>query len=213
MDEMGELRAMRLTDDLSTPLEAVLKNPSAARPTPLRAFDVARDKFFSGERIDMGDLAAETGVSRATLNRWVGSREKLLGEVLYSIADAAFSSAERNAEDTGASRVVSVLNLFFTGVLSSGPYRRFVTENPELALNICASKAGPVQARLITRIEAVLQGEDIDPGAGMTLYELAYALLRIGESFVYNDVITGATPNVTAATAIWRRMLEGATTS
>lgn len=191
-----------------TPLERVLQSPETLRPSPLRVFELARQRFMHSQRLDMGELATEAGISRATLNRWVGSRERLLGEILYSVADSAFTQAERSAAGRGAPRVLAILEAFFRGVLQSGPYRTFVEQNTDLALSLCTSKQGPVQQRLITRIEDLLAAENVEPDGDMARRDLAYALLRIGESFVYNDVITGEEPKVDAAVAIWKRILS-----
>jgi hypothetical protein len=40
---------------------------AAPRPTPLDALGLARRRWLAGERLDMGALAKELGVSRATL--------------------------------------------------------------------------------------------------------------------------------------------------
>ena len=55
------------------------------RPTALDAFKLARRWFLAGRRIDMSALADELGVNRVTLYRWVGSREQLLVEVVWSV--------------------------------------------------------------------------------------------------------------------------------
>src|SRR5690242_2266002 len=70
-----------LLDVSSTPLERALRDP---RPTPVDALALARRRWLAGERLDMGALAKELGVSRATLYSWVGSRERLIGEVIWS---------------------------------------------------------------------------------------------------------------------------------
>src|SRR5690348_8179422 len=44
------------------------------RPDPMTAFRIARRWFQAGRRIEMQELAAELGVNRATLFRWVGGR-------------------------------------------------------------------------------------------------------------------------------------------
>ena len=64
-----------------TPLQEQLGG-RAARPTALDAFRLARRAFLDGRRVDMGVLARELDVNRATLYRWVGTREHLLVEVL-----------------------------------------------------------------------------------------------------------------------------------
>jgi len=45
------------------------------------ALRLARRKFLAAQRIDMTSLAAELGVNRVTLYRWVGSRDALMVEV------------------------------------------------------------------------------------------------------------------------------------
>ncbi|MGD9528220.1 MAG: hypothetical protein AB7V44_15660, partial [Pseudonocardia sp.] len=57
-----------------TPLQEQLAGASG-RPTVLDAFRRARRTFRDGRRVDMGVLARELDVNRATLYRWVGSRE------------------------------------------------------------------------------------------------------------------------------------------
>ena len=63
------------------------------RPTPLDAFRLARRKFLAAERIDMSALADELGVNRVTLYRWVGSREQLLVEVVWSLGSRTSDNA------------------------------------------------------------------------------------------------------------------------
>ena len=58
------------------------------------AFRLARRAFLAGERIDMQRLAAELGVNRVTLYRWVGNRGRLLGEVAWELADALIRVSE-----------------------------------------------------------------------------------------------------------------------
>ena len=60
--------------------------PPAVPPEVLR---LARRRLAAGERLEMSSLAAELGVNRVTLYRWVGSRERLLVEVLWSMAESA----------------------------------------------------------------------------------------------------------------------------
>jgi AcrR family transcriptional regulator len=145
-----------------TPLQRELRRDvRAERPTPLTVFEVARQMFNREHRLEMGELAAQAGVSRATLNRWVGSRNTLLGEILCWIADRAFTQAEHSVAGSGAGRVVDVLETFFAGVREPGPFRAFVLSSPRTALLLCTSNAGPVQSRVISRIEALLHSEGV----------------------------------------------------
>lgn len=193
--------------ETKTPLERQLENDDSEKPSPIRALDVARRRFLNGGQVDMGLLATEIGVSRATLYRWVGSREKLLGEILYTIADAAFTRAERTTAGSGVERLLGVLERFYHGILEPGPYRDFLEQDAELALRLCSSKHGPVQRRLILRLTHLLNEETISV-PDTSPEDLAYALLRIGDSFVYSDVITGGKPDVHTAVVIWSRLLR-----
>src|SRR5919198_1081369 len=57
------------------------------------ALRLARRKFLAAQRIDMTGLAAELGVNRVTLYRWVGSRDALMVEVLWSLAASTLARA------------------------------------------------------------------------------------------------------------------------
>src|SRR3954451_24509654 len=61
--------------------------PDTADTAAARALQVARRRFLAPERIDMSALATELGVNRVTLYRWVGSRDKLLVEIVWDLAD------------------------------------------------------------------------------------------------------------------------------
>ncbi len=61
----------------STPLARRLA-AGAPSPDPMTAFRLARHWFITGRKIEIQELAAELGVNRATLFRWVGSRDELL---------------------------------------------------------------------------------------------------------------------------------------
>src|SRR6266550_3010586 len=86
----------------TTSLERALDGNGTAAVTPLDALRLARERWLESGRIDMGDLAAELGVSRATLYRWVGTKERLLGEVLWTFAEATFRDARAKTSGTGA---------------------------------------------------------------------------------------------------------------
>src|SRR4028119_1117642 len=79
---------------------------------PPQVLRLARRRLAAGERLEMGALAAELGVNRVTLYRWVGSRERLLVEVLWSMADEALSTLRSEVPptaDRGGAGVPGVL--------------------------------------------------------------------------------------------------------
>ncbi len=74
-----------------TPLQRQLAEPDRQRPQPIDALRLARRTILDGRRLDMQALAAELGVNRVTLYRWVGSRDDLLVEVLWSMTRWRFN--------------------------------------------------------------------------------------------------------------------------
>src|ERR1039458_8783129 len=78
-----------------TPLRRQLARATAARPTALDAFRHARRTFLGKNRVDMQALARTLNVDRATLYRWVGSREQLLTEILWSLIEHTRSEERR----------------------------------------------------------------------------------------------------------------------
>src|SRR3954462_14835628 len=91
--------------------------PDRRRPTPLDAFRLARRKFLAAERIDMSALADELGVNRVTLYRWVGSREQLLVEVIWSLGSRTLEKRDKRVRASGSERVVKVVAAFLDDVI------------------------------------------------------------------------------------------------
>src|ERR1700737_4794358 len=119
---------------------------------PLGAFAIARRQFLSGARISMGDLAAELGTSRVTLHRWVGSRDQLLGEILWSLADRTLADARRATKLTGGAGVARAFGRFMTSVNEASFMQAFLGREPEIALRVLTTKNSPVQGRLVQRM-------------------------------------------------------------
>src|SRR5437588_1060440 len=81
-----------------------------SQATPAAAFRAARRMYLKGRRLDMQALAAELGVSRATLYRWTGHREQLLSDVLWSLSDDIFEQAKADhPEHAGSERLLAIL--------------------------------------------------------------------------------------------------------
>ncbi len=181
-----------------TPLSRLLVGEPPTRPDALAAFQVARRSFLAGERLEMQDLAAELGVSRATLFRWVGAKEQLLAEVIWSVALPTFEQAVTDAgRKRGPQRIAAVLSDFAAASIRSEPFMAFVQSEPERALRLLTTRSGSFQARLLGLIEPLLQ-EEIEAGRvipPLPLHDLAYLILRITETFVYADAIAGVTPD------------------
>jgi AcrR family transcriptional regulator len=182
----------------------------ARRPVgPLDAFRAARRCFLRGERLDMGRLAAGLGIGRATLYRWVGSRERLLGEILWSLAEAGLREAEAAAAGRGPERMVRFYERFLRLTAEHRPIREFIEREPEAALRVLTSREGVQQRRLIDALRRRLEraAREGDVRLPLAAGDLAYAMVRIGESFIWREFVTGEEPDVSAAVDVVRVLL------
>jgi hypothetical protein len=179
-------------------------------PTAPDLLDLARRRFLKGERIGLEDLSAELGISRATAYRWAGNADLLSGLVIASIAEDTFRRAASEARGRGAARVVDVIARGMRYVATSAAYRAFLERDPQRALRIVASKDGPVLQRTIAMHEELL-AEEVGRGTlelPVDTHTMAYALVRVVESFLYADAIAGETLELEKAVAILKLMLR-----
>jgi AcrR family transcriptional regulator len=177
---------------------------------PAAAFHAAKRRYLAGERLDMRALAKELGVSRATLYRWTGSREQLLGDVIWSVAMTRYREAGRAAHGRGASRMLDAFDRCLRAFAGAHELRRFLESDPEVALRVLTARNGPVQGRMVDAVASAIRRE-VARGTYRAPVEpdvLAYAIVRIGEAFLYNDSIVALEPNLDAALAIVRLLLR-----
>jgi AcrR family transcriptional regulator len=180
------------------------------RPTALDAFLRARKRFLASERIDMSALAQELGVSRVTLYRWVGSRDALLVEVIWSLARRTLDDIDAEVRDTGAERVVRIVTRFLEDVISNAGMQRWLAEEGESAMRLLTRHETGFQPRLIDAMHDLLL-EEADAGRlslPVDLREVAYVIVRLIESYTYLDLITGEQPDARRAEPILRLLLR-----
>jgi len=190
----------------ATPLSDLVEGAvPAPRTTPLDVLAVARTKWLAGERLDIGRIANELGLGRATVFRWVGTRENLYGEVCSALFAKELARARAAARGTGLVRLVDIMERLLRSLAAAGPLRRFVAEDPELALRVLTSRASPVQVRCTVAIRELI--EELVPTPALPPAELAYIIVRITESFLYRDVITGDEADIEAAIRAIRLLL------
>jgi AcrR family transcriptional regulator len=172
---------------------------------------LARQWFVEGaKRIELHKLAMELGISRATAYRWAGSAEQLVGNVLASLVDDTYKQIAQRTTSTGSERVLEVLERGMRSAYGFQPLRQFLAKDAQLGLKIVASKHGPVQERTIANLQQLLE-EEVGAGHMSLPVEprvMAYAFTRIIESFLYADLITGATPDIEKASSILKLMLR-----
>jgi len=182
---------------------------SRTQATPAGAFRAARRMFLRGERLDMRSLAAELGISRATLYRWCGHRDRLLSDVLWSLSHELFEQAKAEHGDKhGVDRVLAVFHQHVASIVRARPLQVFLQQETNAAIRLLTSDAGDVQPRTVRDLAGLLREEH---ETGMTLRadvdNLAYAIVRMTEGFIYHDAVVGAEPDVERAVSIVELLL------
>ena len=156
----------------------------------------ASSLFLHGERVEMGELAASVGIGRTTLHRWFGGRDRLLGIVIWSLAEPVLDRLRVGTyRHDGPERIVEIVRVLGQQVLSMSPVTSFLQRDPVGALRVLTTGASPVQANMTQFFVEVIRSER-DGGSfadwpDLEIEPLAYAILRILEAFVYSDVIAG----------------------
>lgn len=164
--------------------------PAASREDVLA---LAMRRFLRGERVDVQAIAGELGLGRTTVYRWFGSRDGLIGEVLVQAAEPLLRDARAKARGRGGAALLDTLDRFNRSLADAPPLRRFVEHEHEAALRIITSGAGGVQPRIVAMVTELIRQEvaagtyspAIDPAT------LGYAVVRLGEAFLYNDAVAG----------------------
>ncbi|TQN41118.1 TetR family transcriptional regulator [Blastococcus colisei] len=177
-----------------------------------RAQELAARWVHDGRRLDMRGLSAELGVSRVTLFRHVGGREVLLGRALWLLTERTFAAAERQWElGPEGLRSTGVMRLFNQRIAAAPGLRRLLDDEPALAIRVLTDPRGAIQPGVVAAVEALLRRDVQEAGLELILEPgaLAFALVRIGESFLYADVLANRTPDVDMADRLQRALIEG----
>jgi AcrR family transcriptional regulator len=159
--------------------------PAAASPDDVLA--AALRAYLHGERIDVQAIAAGLGLGRTTIYRWFGSREGLIGEAVVRAAEPLFDEARAAARGRGGVALLDTFDRINRALAAAPALRRFL-ELERDALRILTSSGGPVQPRMVAKIQSYVEEEmergfrpPVDPAT------LAYAIVRLAEAFLYND--------------------------
>ncbi|WP_214402456.1 QsdR family transcriptional regulator [Pseudonocardia lacus] len=198
-----------MTGSEVTPLQRQLAGADAARPTALDAFALARRTFLRGCRLDMGVLARELGVNRATLYRWVGSRDRLLVEVLWFLMRRTTDRLLAADDGPPAGRAARIVEGMVHAVIGNRGMAQFIESEGELALRLLTTKASDYQSRLVELVHGLI-ADDLERGCLRTdvpVDDLAFAVVRIVESYVYIGLITGERADPERAARVIRALL------
>ena len=160
------------------------------------------------QRLEIQGLAEELGVSRATAYRWAGGNTDVLtGRVVARLIEATWARLMGETRHLkGWDRVLEAERRGFEYITTHGPYREFIGSDGERALRIVAGP-GALPQQVNVRLTQELLEEEARAGnlrLPVDAHTLAYALVRIGESFLYADLIAGEAPDMDKAMEVVR---------
>jgi hypothetical protein len=149
--------------------------------------------FLLHATIDMDALAASLCVSRATLYRVVHGRDRLLGDVLWRLGERELTIARRERTLRGVDGVLQVTRTYCARLAAAGPFRTFLLAEPDTAARVLFTPAGGVHQRVVaTQREILIEAARIgDAWLAADLDRLAYLYVRIFESLLYAELLTG----------------------
>lgn len=193
-----------------TPLARALAAADKPQATALDAFKMARRWFLEGKRISLCDLAKDLDVSRGKLYRWVGNKDLLLDEIIWSLAKPTFTKIVRETPGTGIEHVVAVHRCFMSTILSFTPLQKFISYDPPYAVRILTRSVAGLDDRFVKMAanhiaDQARQGHMSLPAEPKIL---AAMFVRSNEALIYNDVISGRSPSIEQACAITRVLLS-----
>lgn len=181
---------------------------------------IAAHRIDRGIRLDTRTLAAELGISRSTLFRRVGNREDLLGDALWYLADRTMAAALRKWARTegpavrgtnGELRCLAVMREYRSAIAGNRGFRKLLDDEPTVAMRVLTDPHGRVQPRVMTAHLELLR-RDVDDGGFVpvvSLESLCYAIVRLGEAFLYSDVLASRAPDLDAASTLLAALVEG----
>lgn len=168
--------------------------------------------FVEHGTVDMDELATALAVSRATLYRVVGSRELLLGHVLWELCKYRLDAAREARTLDGIDGVVEVTRHFAAGLSSAKGLISFVTSEPELADRVMYSTSGVVHPCLVAAQREIFveAGCTSAPGPAVDLDRLAYLYIRLAEAALYAELLYEHQPELGASEKALRALLADA---
>lgn len=179
-----------------------------ARPTPSDALALARATFLDDRRVDMQAMASELGISRATLHRWVHTREALLDQVVGELAGEFFELARGQTAGEGEELVVGMASVLVGITGRFAPIRGFVDREPALAVRLLFGAGHRVQAEIVSRYEAVVA--QALPGEAASLGDFARAVVQVGTAMEWSTVVAGGEPSAERMGVLARGLLVAA---
>jgi hypothetical protein len=109
----------------------------------------------------------------------------------------------------GAPRLLAIFDRFNRALADAPALRAFLEQEHDVALRIITSSGGIVTPRMVDRIGEIITEEVRSGGYEPTVEveTLAYAIVRLAEAFIFNDVRAGIRGDVDRLRAIEAALL------
>ena len=181
--------------------------PAFRRPTEEDAVLLARETFLADERVDLNTLAGRLGVSRATLHRWVHTREHLLDQVLGRLAGEFLADGLTQAREQPDDAVPALTRAIVGAPSGSAPLRGFVAREPELALRLLLGD-GEVRRAGVAQVQALV--DEAYPGESEQLGGFSETVVDMVLALEWATIAAGHEPSADRIAQITRALLAGA---
>ncbi|QFZ24322.1 QsdR family transcriptional regulator [Saccharothrix syringae] len=152
----------------------------------------ACDFFLRHGGVDMERLATSLAISRSTLYRVVRSRDGLLGDVLWLLADRVLTRARQRRTHGGAEGVLEVTRYFADRLRAAGAFRAFLRGEPETAARVLFNGSGALHRRAVSAQKQILLEVPGEWAGAAGLDQVAFLYVRIVESALYAELLGGA---------------------
>ncbi|WP_431969032.1 QsdR family transcriptional regulator [Nocardia sp. bgisy134] len=180
----------------------------------------AATEIEEGKRLDLGVLAAELHISRVTLFRRVGNRDQLLSEALWWLNERSLESSigrwrhvngDAVRSESGALRSMWIVTDHCARTGRDTGFQKLLDDEPIAAIRALTDPEGAVQPRMITAITDLLKHDVREGGLrpSVDLGTLAFAVVRLGESVLYADLLAGRQSNIAKASTLVTALVEG----
>jgi AcrR family transcriptional regulator len=168
--------------------------------SPEEVITAATRTYLRGEALDMSALAADLGIGRATLYRWVGNREDLLTSVLAEGTELTFRAAIKGANGQGVALIIDCLRRFMNSVLTTPALKALTAREPMLFLRL-ATMPGAIEGRAAQMVGELLAQEEATGRITLMLPSsvMAQAIIRICDSHLYAHLLGHKEPEIDTA--------------
>ena len=183
------------------------QKPIFRRATRQDALDFAREAFLEETRVELGVLAAQLSISRATLYRWFGTRDQLIEQVLVGLADDFVAAAMASAEGQGDERILDFTRRLMEATVESQPLRSFVQREPQLALRLLMGPRGAIHNTIARALGEVVAETD-SPERATALGHNINIVVRVGTALQWGTLAIGEEPQTEEAVEILRVLLN-----